>query len=63
MPFPIYFILAPIELLQLLIIRPASLVIRLTANMVAGHIMLVLCFAATNFLLLEAAPASRRSAR
>ncbi|MBD7979188.1 F0F1 ATP synthase subunit A [Oerskovia merdavium] len=56
-PFPIYFILAPIELLQLLIIRPASLVIRLTANMVAGHIMLVLCFAATNFLLLEAAPA------
>ncbi|WP_245885934.1 F0F1 ATP synthase subunit A [Xylanimonas oleitrophica] len=55
-PAPIYVILAPIELLQILIIRPASLVIRLTANMVAGHIMLVLCFAATHFLLLEAGP-------
>lgn len=53
-PWPIYIILAPIELLQLLVIRPASLVIRLTANMVAGHIMLVLCFAATHFLLFEA---------
>jgi F-type H+-transporting ATPase subunit a len=56
-PAPIYVILAPIELLQILVIRPASLVLRLTANMVAGHIILVLCFAATHFLLLEAAPA------
>jgi F-type H+-transporting ATPase subunit a len=55
-PAPVYVILAPIELLQLLIIRPASLVIRLTANMVAGHIMLVLCFAATQYLLIDAAP-------
>jgi F-type H+-transporting ATPase subunit a len=52
-PWPIYIILAPIELLQVVIIRPASLVIRLTANMVAGHIMLVLCFSASTFLLLE----------
>lgn len=52
-PWPIYIILAPIELLQIVIIRPASLVIRLTANMVAGHIMLVLCFAASSFLLVE----------
>lgn len=58
-PWPIYIILAPIELLQLLIIRPASLVIRLTANMVAGHIMLVLCFAATHFLLVESAGAMK----
>jgi F-type H+-transporting ATPase subunit a len=56
-PAPIYVILAPIELLQLLVIRPASLILRLTANMVAGHIILVLCFAATQFLLVEAAPA------
>ncbi len=58
-PAPIYIILAPIELLQLLIIRPASLIIRLVANMVAGHIMLVLCFAATNYLVVEAAPAMK----
>jgi len=53
-PWPIYIILTPIELLQLLIIRPFSLTVRLVANMVAGHIMLVLCFAATQFFLLEA---------
>ncbi|WP_125774385.1 F0F1 ATP synthase subunit A [Antribacter gilvus] len=56
-PAPIYLIVTPIEILQILVIRPASLAIRLMANMVAGHIMLVLCFAATHFFLLEAAPA------
>lgn len=50
-PWPIYIILAPIELLQLIVIRPASLLIRLTANMVAGHIMLALTFAATQYFL------------
>jgi F-type H+-transporting ATPase subunit a len=56
-PWPVYFVLAPIELLQLLVIRPASLVIRLVANMVAGHIMLALCFAATQFFVVHAGPA------
>ncbi|GHH78445.1 ATP synthase subunit a [Promicromonospora soli] len=54
-PWPIYFILTPIELLQLLIIRPGSLMVRLTANMIAGHIMLVLCFAATQFFIVDSA--------
>ena len=31
-PWPVYFLLAPINLLELLIIRPASLTIRLFAN-------------------------------
>ena len=35
-PWPVYFLLAPINLLELLIIRPASLTIRLFANMVSG---------------------------
>lgn len=56
-PWPIYIILTPIELLQLLVIRPASLMVRLVANMVAGHIMLVLCFAATQFFIFEAGAA------
>jgi len=46
-----------VELLQVLIIRPATLVIRLVANMMAGHIMMVLAIGATNFLLLEASGA------
>ncbi|BDZ42961.1 hypothetical protein GCM10025865_22600 [Paraoerskovia sediminicola] len=40
-------------------IRPASLAIRLVSNMVAGHIMLALCFAATQYFIFEAAPAMK----
>lgn len=54
-PWPIYIILTPIELLQILVIRPGSLIVRLMANMVAGHIMLVLCFAATQFFVVDSA--------
>jgi len=53
MPF-MYVIVTPIELLQLLIIRPASLTIRLVANMIAGHITLLLCFAATQYFAVRA---------
>lgn len=56
-PWPMYILLSPVELLQVLVIRPATLVIRLVANMMAGHIMMVLAIGATNFLLLEAAGA------
>lgn len=54
-PWPMYVLLTPIEILQVFIIRPATLVIRLVANMMAGHIMMVLAISATNFLLLEGA--------
>jgi F-type H+-transporting ATPase subunit a len=54
-PWPIYIILTPIELLQILIIRPGTLMVRLVANMVAGHIMLVLCLAATQFFVVDSA--------
>jgi len=53
MPY-MYLIVTPIELLQLLIIRPASLTIRLVANMIVGHITLLLCFAATQFFVFNA---------
>lgn len=56
-PKPMYILLTPIELLQVLIIRPATLVIRLVANMMAGHIMMLLAIGATNFFILEAAGA------
>lgn len=52
-----YLLLTPIEFLQVFILRPATLAIRLMANMVAGHIILVLCFSATSYFVLEAAPA------
>ncbi|MFV0426816.1 MAG: F0F1 ATP synthase subunit A [Beutenbergiaceae bacterium] len=53
-PWPMLILLIPIEALQVFIIRPATLMLRLVANMMAGHIMLVLCFVGTDFLLLYA---------
>lgn len=53
-PWPLYLILTPVEFLSTFILRPATLTIRLLANMVSGHILLVLCFSASNYLLLHA---------
>lgn len=52
-PGPIYILLAPIQLLELLIIRPLSLTIRLFANMLSGHITVAVCFAATQWFFIE----------
>lgn len=52
-PWFMYVLITPIEILQVFIFRPATLALRLLANMIAGHLMLVLCFAATQFLLFE----------
>jgi F-type H+-transporting ATPase subunit a len=53
-PWPVYFILAPIELLQLLVTRPVSLTIRLLANMISGHLLLVVCYFGTEALVFVA---------
>ncbi len=42
-------IIAVLEFLSTFIVRPITLTLRLTMNMVAGHVLLVLCFLATNF--------------
>ena len=42
-------VVALIEILSTFIVRPVSLTLRLLMNMVAGHLLLVLCFAATHF--------------
>jgi len=53
-PWPIYLLLTPIEALQIFVLRPATLALRLAANMIAGHLLLVLTFSATHYFLLEA---------
>lgn len=50
-PWPIYFLLTPIELVSTFILRPFTLAIRLFANMVAGHILLSIVFIATHAFL------------
>ena len=41
-PKPLYVILTPIELVSNLLLRPFTLAVRLFANMVAGHILVVI---------------------
>ena len=49
LPTFIHFIVVPIEFFSTFILRPVTLTIRLMANMLAGHIILVMLFSATNF--------------
>jgi F-type H+-transporting ATPase subunit a len=49
-PWPILIILAPVEILQYVLIRPFTLAVRLFANMFAGHILLLVFTIATWYL-------------
>ena len=40
-PWPLYFLVAPIEFVSTFLVRPFSLMVRLFANMLAGHLILV----------------------
>lgn len=53
-PWPIYIILTPVEFINIFIVRPLSLALRLLLNMMVGHLLLVLCFSATHFFLFSA---------
>jgi F-type H+-transporting ATPase subunit a len=53
-PKAFYILVTPIELLSTFILRPVTLALRLTMNMIAGHLLLVLCFGATQFFLFNA---------
>lgn len=52
-PKAFYIMVTPIEFLSTFILRPVTLALRLTMNMIAGHLLLVLCFSATQFFLFE----------
>jgi F-type H+-transporting ATPase subunit a len=52
-PWPLYFLLTPIEFFMIFVIRPFTLALRLFANMFAGHMML-LVFTLGGFVLLNA---------
>jgi F-type H+-transporting ATPase subunit a len=50
-PWPLYIILTPIELVSNLILRPFTLAVRLFANMVAGHILVVITLVTVHVFL------------
>ena len=52
-PIPVYFLLAPIEFFSTVIVRPLTLMLRLTFNMFAGHLVLLLFVSGGEYLLLH----------
>jgi F-type H+-transporting ATPase subunit a len=52
-PWPLYILIAPVELISTFVFRPLTLALRLTMNMFVGHLLLALCFGATSFFLFE----------
>ncbi|MDY5129438.1 F0F1 ATP synthase subunit A [Actinotignum urinale] len=57
-PKALYILLTPIEFISNFVVRPVTLVMRLLANMLAGHMLLVVCFVGTHFLLFSMSGAS-----
>ena len=53
-PWPVYILLAPIQLCELGLIRPASLTIRLFANMISGHLLVASCLAFAQYWVIDA---------
>ncbi len=53
-PKPFYILVTPIEFLSTFILRPVTLALRLMMNMIAGHLLLVLLFSATEFFVFNA---------
>lgn len=50
-PKAVYVLLTPIELISTFLVRPFTLAVRLFANMFAGHILLLVFFTGTVYLL------------
>ena len=55
-PWPLYIIVTPIEFFSTFILRPVTLTLRLTMNMLVGHLLLVLFFSATWFFFFQQGP-------
>ncbi len=53
LPWPMYFIITPIEFLSNFVVRPVTLTLRLLCNMVAGHMLLAMTYFGTAVLLQE----------
>jgi len=50
-PKPVYILLAPIEFISTVIVRPVTLALRLFANMFAGHLLLLVFILGGEYML------------
>jgi len=53
-PGPLKPLIAILDFLQVILIRPATLALRLAINMIVGHLLLVLTYSATNYFWVQA---------
>jgi F-type H+-transporting ATPase subunit a len=53
-PKALYIIMTPIEFLSTFIMRPLTLTVRLMANMISGHLLLITFYSMTTFLMFKA---------
>lgn len=51
LPWPVYFLITPIEAFSTFIVRPVTLSVRLMCNMVAGHMLLAVTYFGTATIL------------
>jgi F-type H+-transporting ATPase subunit a len=61
-PAFVYPILAPVELLTILVIRPFTLTLRLFANMFSGHLLLLVFITGADYLIFEVANPALKAA-
>lgn len=55
-PKVLYILLTPLEILSTFIVRPVTLTLRLLMNMVSGHLLLALVYAASSYFLFTLLP-------
>lgn len=53
-PWPVYILLIPIELMSNMLIRPATHALRLFATMFGGHLAIMVAASLTQYLIVEA---------